>query len=450
MLGNTNSETGPAVAAALSAQPETALAVRAAAEDCLAQLGGGGARACDLAMVFFSSHHTEQADAISRDVRSMLRPVNCIGVSAESVLGGAIELERAPGVAILALSLPGVRLSAFTSDSFPPLDANEKEHVAVLAGGVGAADDSAATFVFADPFSIPVLQLVPALNKARKLDSGGRPIGRIIGGLASAARAPGGNALFLDGKVARFGAVGVTLSGNVSVGTIVSQGCRAVGHPMLITRAKNNLILQLGGKPARDVMREVVNEMDPGDRGALSGGLFLGRVINEYKPRFGRDDFLIRAVVGEDPASGSIAVADFVRAGQTVQFHVRDADTAAQDLSLLLDGQRLHERPAGGLLVTCNGRGTRLFQDKNHDAGAICRAFGHVTAGEQLAKPGAIITPSFVPGSGANGNFPLAGFFASGEVAPVGDESFLHGNSACLTVFRGRERSSAAERERGR
>ena len=433
MAVNLNSVPGPAIAAALSAQPETALAVRAAAEDCLAQLAG---RPCDLAFVFFSSHHTEQAEAISRDVRAMLKPVNCLGVSAESVLGGAIEVERAPGVSILALSLPGVRLSAFTSDSFPPLDASEKEHVAVLAGGVGAADDSAATFVFADPFSIPVLQLVPALNKARRMDSEGKPIGRIIGGLASAARAPGGNALFLDGKIARFGAVGVTLSGNLTVDTIVSQGCRAVGQPMLITKAKNNLILQLGGKPAREVMREVVNDLTPGDRGALSGGLFLGRVINEYKARFGRDDFLIRAVVGEDPTSGSIAVADFVRPGQTVQFHVRDADTATQDFSLLLDGQRLHERPAGGLLVTCNGRGTRLFQEKNHDAAAVSRAFGQVTAGEQKAKPGSIITPSFLPGGATGGSFPLAGFFASGEIAPVGSESFLHGNSACLTLFR--------------
>ncbi len=430
MAVNSNAVSGPLVAAALSAQPETALAVRAACEDCLAQLSG---RPCDLALVFFSSHHTEQAEAISRDVRGFLRPVNCLGVSAESVLGGAVELERAPGIAILALALPGVRLSAFTSDSFPPLDASEKEHVAVLAGGVGAAEDSAATFVFADPFSIPVLQLLPALNQARRLDSNKNPIGRIIGGLASAARAPGGNALFLDGKIARFGAVGVTLSGNIVVDTIVSQGCRAVGQPLLITRAKNNLIMQLGGRPAREVMREVVNEMEPGERGALSGGLFLGRVINEYKARFGRDDFLIRAVTGEDPASGSIAVADFVRPGQTVQFHIRDSDTATQDLSLLLDGQRLHERPAGGLLVTCNGRGTRLFSEKNHDAALVCRAFGHVTAGEQLAKPGTIITPSYLP---AGGSFPLAGFFASGEIAPVGADSYLHGNSACLTLFR--------------
>lgn len=425
-------EGNPRLAAALSAQPDTMAAVRAACDDCILQLAGAP---CDLALVFFTSQHVEQASAISEMVRAALKPVHCLGVAAESVIAGAVELERAPGISILALSLPGVRLSAFTSDSFPPLDAKEPEHIAVLSGGIGAAEDTAATFVFADPFSIPTLQLIPAINKARKLGADGKPKGVVFGGLASAARAPGGNALFLDKRTLRFGAVGVTLSGPIEVGTIVSQGCRAVGQPMVITRAKNNLIIQLGGRPARDVMREVVSDMSAADRGALSAGLFLGRVINEYKDRFGRDDFLIRAVTGEDPGSGSIAIADFVRAGQTVQFQVRDAETASQDLSLLLDAQRLHERPAGGLLVTCNGRGTRMFTDKNHDAGAIFRAFGQVTAGEQLAKPGSMITPSSAP---SGPGFPLAGFFAAGEIGPVGSDSYLHANSACLAVFRRR------------
>ncbi len=417
-------------AAALSAQPETGGAVRAASEDCLAQLGAGG---CDLALVFFTGHHAEQAPAISSVVRDILRPVHALGVSAESVLAGGVELERTPGISILAMSLPGVRLCAFTSDSFPPLNAKEPEHVEVLAGGIGSAPDTAATFIFADPFSIPTLQLIPALNRARRAGPDGLPAGRVFGGLASAARAPGGNALFLDDRVARFGAVGVTLSGAVEVDTLVSQGCRAVGQTFVITKAKNNLIMQLGGKPAREVMKEVVSAMTPSDRGALSAGLFLGRVINEYKDRFGRNDFLIRAVTGEDPTSGSIAIGDFVRAGQTVQFHVRDAETASQDLGLLLDSQRLYDTPAGALLVTCNGRGTRLFSDRNHDAGAISRAFGQLTAGEQLAKPGAMITPSSIP---AGTGFPLAGFFAAGEIGPVGLDAFLHANSACVALFR--------------
>ncbi|MBY0113256.1 MAG: FIST C-terminal domain-containing protein [Phycisphaerales bacterium] len=426
---------GIVVASGLSAQTDPVKAAAAACDECLIQLAGAP---CDLAFVFFTSHHVERAADISAKVRTRLRPIHTIGVSAESVAGATTELERTPGLSILALSLPGARLSAFTSDSFPPLDATEPEHVAVLSGGIGAATDTAAVFVFADPFSIPALQLIPALNKARQRDDSGKPAGIVFGGLASAARAPGGNALFHNDRVLRFGAVGVTISGPVIVDALVSQGCRPVATPMVITKARNNLILQLGGRPARDVMREVVTDMNPEERAALSSGLFVGRVINEYKDRFGRSDFLIRAVVGEDPGSGAIAVADFVRVGQTVQFHVRDADTAAQDLGLLLDSQRLHDRPAGAMLVSCNGRGTRLFSKPNHDAESISRAFAAVRAGEQLAKPGSMILPSTVPAGAwsSTAGFPLAGFFASGEIGPVGADSYLHGNTACVALFR--------------
>ncbi len=429
---------GIIVASGLSAQTDPVKAAAAACNECLIHLGGAP---CDLAFVFFTSHHVERAADISAKVRTRLRATHTIGVSAESVAGGTTELERTPGLSILALSLPGARLSAFTSDSFPPLDATEPEHVAVLSGGIGAATDTAAVFVFADPFSIPALQLIPALNKARQRDESGKPAGIVFGGLASAARAPGGNALFHNDRVLRFGAVGITISGPVVVDALVSQGCRPVAAPMVITKARNNLILQLGGRPARDVMREVVTEMNPAERAALSSGLFVGRVINEYKDRFGRSDFLIRAVVGEDPGSGAIAVADFVRVGQTVQFHVRDADTATQDLGLLLDAQRLHERPAGALLISCNGRGTRLFRNPNHDAEAVSRGFASVKAGEQLAKPGSMI----LPGAGtstawsSSATFPLAGFFASGEIGPVGTDSYLHGNTACVAMFRERK-----------
>lgn len=429
-----------AFASALSALTDSERAVRAAAESCAAQLAARGAR-CDLAVLWFSSHHVEQAATMSAALRQILGPTHALGISGESVISGAQELERTPGVSVLAASLPGVRLAAFTSDAFPPLDADEPEHVAVLSGGIGAASDTAATLIFADPFSIPVLQMIPAFNRARRRSQAGAAAGVLVGGLASAARAPGGNALFVDDRVRRFGAVGVTLSGPLRVDTIVSQGCRAVGEPLVITRARNNLILQLAGRPARDVMREVVSEMSPPDRGALSGGLFVGRVINEYKERFGRNDFLIRSVVGEDPASGAIAVADFVRVGQTVQFHVRDADTASQDLSLLLDAQRLHDPPAGAMLVTCNGRGTRLFSKGHHDAGAISRAFTPLGAGEQLAKPGSMIASEPVPGAPVPGaGFALGGFFAAGEIGPVGSapgsESYLHANTACVTLFR--------------
>ncbi len=206
------------------------------------------------------------------------------------------------------------------------------------------------------------------------------------------------------------GAIGVTISGPIEVETIVSQGCRPVGKTILITKAQNNLIQELAGRPALEVVQEMAGEMTEQDRQLLSGGLLVGTVINEYKDRFGRGDFLVRNILGYDKEKGAIAVGDVPRVGQTVQFHVRDAATAHEDLQLLLDAQQLREPPLGGLLITCNGRGSRLFQeDEQHDLRTIRDRLGEI---------------------------PVAGFFAAGEIGPIGATSFLHGHTASLALFR--------------
>ena len=99
---------------------------------------------------------------------------------------------------------------------------------------------------------------------------------------------------------------------------------------------------------------------------------------------------------------------------------------------MLLDAQQLHEPPAGVLVITCNGRGTRLFDRPDHDAGAVARAFRHAAGGESIAKVGQEI----VSDGPTAGQPPVAGFFAAGEIGPVGDESFVHGHTACLALFR--------------
>ena len=72
------------------------------------------------------------------------------------------------------------------------------------------------------------------------------------------------------------------------------------------------------------------------------------------------------------------------------------------------------ERPC----PTCNGRGTRLFSDPGHDARAISKALSQAPE-----RP-----------------FPLAGFFAAGEIGPIGASSFLHGHTASLALFRPKRR----------
>lgn len=419
--------------AGLSGLTEMPRAVEAASDQALAALGPGGV---DLCLAFFSGAHAEKAAELSRLLVKLVAPRAMLGVSAGSVVGGATELERAPGVSLLLGRLPGVRLSTFTGEALPLLgdDTPDADELEQLAAVVHAEPDSRCTFLLADPVSAPLIRLLPALNRARRTGEDGRPAGMIFGGMASAGAKAGQNRLLVNDRVLSTGLVGLTVSGDVDVSALVSQGCRPFGPPMVVTKARHNMLLELAGRPALDVLNELIQQLDDRERRLLEGGVFIGRVINEYRDRFGRDDFLIRGLMGVDPDRSALAVADLMRTGQTVRFHVRDARTASQDLGLLLDSQRLKEPPAGAFMVTCNGRGARLFGKPNHDAAAVARAFAAPPAGESVSKGGVPIAPA-PPGGGP---VPLAGFFAAGEIGPVGGESFVHGHTACVALFRPR------------
>jgi len=215
--------------------------------------------------------------------------------------------------------------------------------------------------------------------------------------------------LLLADNVHDSGAVGVWIHGAVRLRTVVSQGCRPIGQPMIVTKSQQNILIELGGKPAFSRLSELWPELSAEDQRLVQRGLHVGQVINEYQDGFARGDFLIRNVIGADPEKGVIAVGDYVRTGRTVQFHVRDARAADVDLKELLAGSvAAGSCPRGALLFTCNGRGSRLFPEPNHDAGAVASQFGSI---------------------------PTAGFFAQGEIGPVAGKNFLHGFTASIVLF---------------
>ena len=331
-------------------------------------------------------------------------PAALLGVTAESVLGVDRELEGLAGMSLLAICAPGAQLHPWRFD--PETDGAMLDDPAAMRDFLHIGDDFRAIIMFADPFSTPITRLLPAI-----VGCGGpeRPI-PVVGGMSSGASQPGHNALVINDTVTHTGAVGVTIAGKVTVDIIVSQGCRPIGKPVVVTKAKGNVIQELGGRRALDIVQEMAGALDEEERELLSAGLLVGTVINEYKARFGRGDFLVRNILGFDREHGAIAVGDMPRVGQTVQFHVRDAETAHEDLQLLLDGQQLKGTPLGACLISCNGRGSRLFKDESRrDVQTIRSRLGEI---------------------------PLAGFFAAGEIGPIGDESFLHGHTASLAIFR--------------
>jgi small ligand-binding sensory domain FIST len=383
----------------------------------------------DLALMFLSPHHVEQAVEVTRILRQRLGDVPLLGVSAQGVIAGGAEIERSPAVSILAASLPGVRLSVFSDDDLPVVEsATEAEEQ--WTPRMGLAADSRAVLLLADPTSVPMMTLLPWFNAAaNKAGAGGPGHVQVVGGMASASTKPGANVVILNDRVRRHGLVGVTISGKIQVDTVLSQGCKPFGPTMVVTKSHRNLIFELGGKPALEAMQEVVGELSDKDRESLQQGMFVGMVIDEHKPRFGRNDFLMRAVLGADPQRKAVAVADFPKVGQTVRLHMRDARTAEEDLALLMDAQKLYDSPVGSLLITCNGRGERMFGHPHHDASAVERAFAP-QRGETRSAAGKIVEPA------NDAAIPQAGFFAAGEVGPIGGKSFLHGHTACCVLFR--------------
>lgn len=412
--------------AGLSSLPDSGAAAEEACARALASLGGVPPA---LLFVSYSEQHVGAADQIARRAADSAGTGAVLGVSAESVIAGETELENSPGVSVFALSAPGVRVRTHVAADGGSMDLEQAGPAERAAADLGLGPETRAVLFVADPFSVPLVKLLPALNDARDRACG---IGTapILGGLASVGRRGGGNALIVGERVLRSGSVSASLEGPIEVGTLVSQGCRAFGPAMVITKSRSNVILGIGGKRALSAVGEYIDALGEEDRRKLTGGLFVGIAVNEYKDRFGRNDFLIRPVTGLDHETGAIAVGDLVRTGQTIRLHFRDGQTAEDDLAMLLDAERLNARPAGALLCCCTGRGTRMFRTAHHDAGAIVRAFRTPPGGETLAKGG------FAAGAGPEPPLPLAGFFAAGEIGPVGARSYLHGQTACAAFFR--------------
>lgn len=374
----------------MSEHPVTAHAVGEVAGQVLERLG----ERPDLAMIFVTPPHVGALEDAAAAVASMLHPLVVIGCGAESVAGPHREVEQSAAVTLFAgRTGPLVPLS---------LDVSSTDgEGSALSGWPGElAFDPQALVLVADPYSFPIEDVLAWIHERH-------PALAVVGGMASAARGPGGNRLVLDGTLRSSGAVGVLLGPGVELDTVVSQGCRPFGHPLVVTKAEGNVIFELAGRSALERLlaqaHETLNEEEV--RLLETGGLHLGRVIDEHRERFGPGDFLVRNVVGADRTSGAIAVGDVVPVGTTVQFHLRDARSADDDLRALLLGRRAD----AALLFTCNGRGTRLFEVPDHDVGALTDELGRI---------------------------PLAGFFAAGEIGPVGGRNFLHGFTASIALLR--------------
>jgi small ligand-binding sensory domain FIST len=382
-------------ASALSEHPDPAEATGEVIGAVLEQLGTEP----DVAAVFASPQHRDAFGDMAAAINRMLRPRVFVGTTAVAVLGGGREVEDAPAIGLWAGRLAArprpVRLQATRTPS----------GIALQGLSASTFEPGDALLLLADPFSLPVDAIIDALAAFEMPEASETLSVPVVGGMASAANTPGGNRLVLDDEVMSSGGVGVVLPGGVATRTVVSQGCRPIGDPMIVTRAEGNLVMEIAGRPALDRLDDLVRAADAEERSLLASGLQIGIAIDEHRATFERGDFLVRGVVGADRLQRALAVGDRVEVGTTVQFQVRDAVAADEDLRAML----ADATGDAALVFTCNGRGQRLFGEPDHDARVV-----HDTLGSPA----------------------LAGMFCAGEFGPIGGRSFVHGFTASVLVFR--------------
>ncbi len=356
----------------------------------------------DLLLLFVSPHHSHGLGRAIADLASANPGTALVGVGASGVIGEGHEAEGRRAIAAVGARLPGVRTTTFHIDAgaLPDADADAAEWEAALGLEPG---DQGCLIVLADPFSCDVTALLAGVDAHF-------PDITVVGGLASGAAQPGGNALLEGGRNHKVGAVGALLRGDLRVRTVVAQGCRPIGEPMLITSCDGQVVRELGGRPPVVVLRELYQSLGERDRELFRHSLFVGIEMAD-RVEYHQGDFLIRHITGMDAENGAIGVSAQVKRWQAVQFHLRDARTSRADLEAML-GDFAGDNPdfpvAGALMFSCMGRGLHLYQRPDHDTDLFRE---HV------------------------GSAPLAGMFGNGEIGPVAGRTYLHGYTSVFALF---------------
>ncbi len=375
---------------------------RKALTDCTASLKKAFAgQSCDLLVFFVSEAYKNlKPEEFCRELSVAFPSQVLIGCNSSGVVAGDAEIEMEPAISMLAMKLPDVKLIPF---SMTP-EAIESVHQG--SDLINAIDiyptDKPHFLCLADPMSTDVTKILQAFNEGYK----GLPV---VGGLASGAVMNKPNWLCLNQTIHLEGLVGLAMTGNIQFEVLVSQGCRPVGKPYVVTKADDNVLYELAGRPSLEVVRELFEMLSDTERALAEQSLCVGLVMNEQQTSFKRGDFLIRNIMGFDPDNGSLMIGAHLKLGQTLQFQIRDAGTSTEDLKLTLEKLSTENgAPRGGVLVSCCGRGKAFFGESHHDAKLI-----------QSMK----------------GPLPLTGFFANGEIGPVGQKNFVHGYTSSLVIF---------------
>ena len=379
-----------------------ATTLEAAVSEIAEELKKNHVGAMDLAVVFVSAHHASQYRLLPAMLHKSLTIRELVGCSGGGIIGGDREVESGPALSVTVAHLPEVGLKSFALDAeaVEALAARPKSWRELLE----LEPEHEINFILLpNPFACPAQRLLDGLDAAF-------PDSPKVGAMASGGKDRETTALFLRQGMEDAAVIGLVLWGDIQMETAVSQGCRPIGVPFILTHCHKNLAIQLDGEPAIKALDKVYGNLSKADRERFRSSPHVGIGLHAGKHPFRQGDYLLRNVLGVDREKGAVALGARLKIGMELRFHIRDADTSAVDLDVVLDAavNRVKE-PQGALLFSCLGRGEGLYGAPGHDSGVFKKYFKDVS---------------------------LGGFFGNGEIGPVQGKTYLHGYTSAFAFFR--------------
>ena len=390
---------------ALSCEP----ALEAAITDLAQQLKQAGQRGpADLGLVFCASAYASDLQRFMPLLKQAIGAQHWLGCCGGGVVGTnteglAQELEHQPAISVTLLTLPQTQIELFSlnSETLPDLDGSRQSWI----NWAGVDPNGGhSMLLLLDPTCTSINDVISGLDFAY-------PEAQKIGGIAGQHSAQHGSLLISDGVVD--GAVGCLIKGDWRLDPVVAQGCKPIGPVFEIEQAERNVLLRLSHDGEADTpvacLQTILKGLSPEEKELVRHSLFLGVAKTNFQlPSDGAPAsgpaVLVRNLIGVDPRTGSVAVAERLRVGQQVQFQLRDAETSRQEQQQLLGQQRSRNaEPMAALLFACLGRGEGLYGGPNGDVDGCHEQFPAV---------------------------PISGAFCNGEIGPVAGATHLHGYTA--------------------
>ncbi|MBI4669538.1 MAG: FIST C-terminal domain-containing protein [Elusimicrobia bacterium] len=376
-------------------------AARLAGEASDTAMGEAGAVRAGLAIVFATSHSAVEYCEILKTVRRVTGAVHIVGSSASGIISMQGEHEEGPSCAVMVLDGEG-------KDSLLGTHFFRQGRRFGLAKPPGLGQGGSLV-VFSDPatFDQRLLNEIAMTGGTTVFGAGASGFVQEIVG------AP----VFYENESFRDSMVACRFSNDLQLNLCVAYGCRALSAPFIVTKVRQNVILELAGKPAAKMLEEKLTQAIR-QKGAVAGwnkplpllaGIMRSAPLLSLVPK--PWEFYVKPILAVDPRSGGILIDEELRIGSQITFVLREKEWAHAEIKGSLEefGRRLRgKRPLFGFYFNCAGRGHDLFGEENHDLNIIRSQLGE---------------------------FPLMGMFSAFELATQDRDLAAHGFAGVLGVF---------------